>query len=79
MCTICTRSREKQDQILNIIEECEKAGNPDMVYEFVSSSKISYAGSGIAAVASSAANLAEIKRHMNFQTIGHDRSTRSVM
>lgn len=64
---------EKQDQILNIIEECEKAGNPDMVYEFVSSSKISYAGSGIAAVASSAANLAEIKRHMNFQTIGHDK------
>lgn len=64
---------EKQDQILNIIEECEKAGNPDMVYEFVSSSKISYAGGGISAVASSPANLAEIKRHMNFQTIGHDK------
>lgn len=64
---------EKQDQILNIIEECEKAGNPDMVYEFASTSKISYAGGGISAVASSPANLAEIKRHMNFQTIGHDK------
>jgi DNA-binding transcriptional MocR family regulator len=64
---------EKQDQILNILEECEKAGNPDMVYEFASTSKISYAGGGISAVAASPANLAEIKRHMNYQTIGHDK------
>ena len=56
---------DKQDQILNIIEECAKAGNPDMVYEFASTSKISFAGGGISAVASSAANLAEIKKHMN--------------
>ena len=64
---------ENQDQILNIIEECEKAGNPDMVYEFASTSKVSFAGGGISAVASSKANLEEIKRHMNFQTIGHDK------
>ena len=64
---------DKQDQILNIIEECAKAGNPDMVYEFASTSKISFAGGGISAVASSAANLAEIKKHMNYQTIGHDK------
>ena len=30
----------------NILEECEKAGNPDMVFEFVSTSKISFAGAG---------------------------------
>lgn len=64
---------EKQDQILNIIEECEKAGNPDMVYEFASTSKVSFAGGGISAVASSKANLEEIKRHMNYQIISHDK------
>ena len=40
---------DRQDHLLNIIEECEKAGNPDMVYKFSSTSKISFPGSGIAA------------------------------
>ncbi|MCF0121980.1 MAG: aminotransferase [Lachnospiraceae bacterium] len=65
---------EKQDRILNIIEECDKAGSPDMVYEFVSTSKVSFAGGGISAVASSKANLEEIKRHMNYQIISHDKT-----
>lgn len=60
-------------QILNILDECEKAGNPDMVYEFISTSKVSYAGAGISAIISSKANLEDIKRHMNYQTIGHDK------
>lgn len=59
--------------LLDILSECEKAGNPDMVYEFASTSKISFAGSGIAAVASSKANLDEYKKSMTIQTIGYDK------
>lgn len=64
---------EKQTEILNIIEECEKAGNPDMVYEFVSTSKITFPGSGVAALVTSEKNAADIKAQMKFQTIGHDK------
>ncbi|WP_099469997.1 aminotransferase class I/II-fold pyridoxal phosphate-dependent enzyme [Konateibacter massiliensis] len=59
--------------LLEILGECEKAGNPDMVYEFSSTSKISFAGSGISAIASSTANLDFIKKHMIVQTIGYDK------
>jgi len=64
---------DKQDQILEILSECEKAGNPDMVYEFCSTSKITFSGSGIAAMASSPANLADIKKTLTLQTIGYDK------
>lgn len=64
---------EDQDEILEILSECEKAGNPDMAYEFVSTSKISFSGAGISAFASSAANVAEAKKFMTIQTIGHDK------
>ncbi len=62
-----------QDELLEILSACAEAGNPDMVYEFCSTSKVSFAGAGIAAVASSDANIAQIKKHMSFQTIGHDK------
>ncbi len=64
---------EKQDHILEILKECEKSGNPDMVYEFCSTSKVIFAGGGISALASSEANLAEIKKSMTIQTIGYDK------
>ena len=54
---------DRQDHLLNIIEECEKAGNPDMVYEFVSTSKVSYPGAGIAALISSEANIKEAQEY----------------
>ena len=44
---------DKQDYLLEILTECKKAGNPDMVYKFSSTSKISFPGSGIAAIAAS--------------------------
>jgi DNA-binding transcriptional MocR family regulator len=62
-----------QASLLDILSECEKAGNPDMVYEFASTSKISFAGSGISAIASSKANLDYIKKFMTIQTIGYDK------
>ena len=64
---------ELQDYLPEILEECEKAGHPDLVYKFISTSKVSFPGSGIAAVASSKTNLSDIKRHMRVQTIGHDK------
>ena len=62
-----------QDEILNILEECERAGNPDMVYMFASTSKISFPGSGVSAVATSLKNVEDIRKHMNVQIIGHDK------
>jgi len=64
---------ERQDKVLEILSECEKAGNPDMVYEFASTSKISFSGAGVAAIASSKGNLECIRRTMAIQTIGHDK------
>lgn len=64
---------DKKDEIPDIISECEKAGNPDMVFEFASTSKVSFPGSGIAALATSANNIADIKKQLTIQTIGHDK------
>jgi DNA-binding transcriptional MocR family regulator len=64
---------DKQDEILDIISECEKAGNPDMVFEFASTSKVSFPGAGISAIAASADNIADIKKQLTIQTIGHDK------
>ena len=64
---------DEHDKIINIIEECEKAGNPDMVVEFASTSKISFPGSGVAVIAASRANIDFIKSQLTFQTIGYDK------
>ena len=63
----------KQDFVLELLDECRKAGNADMVYKFVSTSKISFPGSGISAIAASHNNLKDIKHQMAIQTIGHDK------
>lgn len=60
-------------ELLDIISECEKAGNPDLVYEFCSTSKITFPGSGISAVATSPANLSDIEGFLKFATIGPDK------
>ncbi|MFQ9510816.1 MAG: aminotransferase [Lachnospiraceae bacterium] len=62
-----------QDYLIEIIAECKRAGNPDMVYKFCSTSKISFPGSGVAAIATSANNLVDIKKQLSIQTIGHDK------
>ncbi len=64
---------DDQDYLLEILDECRKAGNPDMVYKFASTSKISFPGSGIAAIAASHNNLDDIRRQLGIQTIGHDK------
>ena len=64
---------ENQPNILEILEECRKAGNPDIVYKFGSTSKVTFPGSGLAALASSKKNLDFIKSVITIQTIGHDK------
>ena len=62
-----------QDHLIEILAECKRSGNPDMVYKFASTSKISFPGSGIAALATSHNNLEDIKAQLKNQTIGHDK------
>ena len=64
---------DNQDFLVEILEACAKAGNPDLVYKFTSTSKVSFPGSGIAAVAASKANLEDFRSYMQIQTIGHDK------
>ena len=61
------------DKILNILEECKKAGNPDMVLMFTSTSKISFPGGGLACIGASRDNIKFIDSQMTYQTIGYDK------
>lgn len=64
---------DKQDYLIEILAECKRAGNPDLVYKFASTSKITFPGSGIAAMATSPNNMKDILETMKHQTIGHDK------
>ena len=64
---------DKQDYLIEILAECKRAGNPDLVYKFSSTSKITFPGSGIAALATSPNNMEDILAFLRRQTIGHDK------
>lgn len=64
---------DKRVVVLELLNECIKVGNPDIVIKFISTSKVSFPGSGIAALAASRGNLEDARRYMKFQTIGHDK------
>lgn len=63
----------KQDYLIEILAECKRAGHPDLVYKFASTSKITFPGSGIAALATSPNNMEDILDQLKHQTIGHDK------
>ena len=65
---------DNQAQIPDIISLCEENGNPDMVFQFCSTSKVSFPGAGIAGISASQANIEDIKKRLTIQTIGHDKT-----
>ena len=61
------------DTLLNLYEECMKQGTEDFVFFFASTSKISFPGAGVSALAGSPKNIADIKKRISAQTIGPDK------
>ena len=65
--------REKDDELLNIFEACKEFGSEDLVYEFMSTSKVTFSGAGVAVFAASEHNVKHLLRQMSVQTIGYDK------
>ncbi len=61
------------DELLNIFEACREFGSEDMVYEFTSTSKITFSGAGLAVLAASEDNVKFLLRQMSVQTLGYDK------
>ena len=57
----------------DILKECAKYGNEDMVFEFASTSKITFPGAGISVFACSERNMAYMKKLLNAQIISYDK------
>jgi DNA-binding transcriptional MocR family regulator len=64
---------ENRHEVANILDACEKAGNPDRAFIFGSTSKITLAGAGLAFFASSPANVAWYLARAFQRTIGSDK------
>lgn len=64
---------DDHDELLDILTACEEAGNPDRVYMYCSTSKITFPGAGVSAMASSPANIEDMKKQLKAQNIGHDK------
>lgn len=64
---------DDKDEILEILSECAKAGNKDMVYEFTSTSKVTFPGSGVSCLVTSVDNVADVEKRTKVQIISHDK------
>ena len=64
---------EQPVHLLNILEECRKNGNENLVYEFFSTSKITIAGDGMAALITSEENLKALRPQFSVMTVGFDK------
>ena len=70
---------DEPDILKNILTACKHAGNPNRVFIFASTSKITFAGSGVAVMAASEENINFIKKQLAIQTIGPDKINDCVM
>ena len=64
---------DEDDELLNIFDVCREYGTEDMVYEFMSTSKITFSGAGLAVFAASENNVKHLLRQMGVQTLGYDK------
>lgn len=64
---------ERPELLLNIFDELDRAGNPDLVYAFCSTSKMTFPGAGVSAMAASEKNLADLLSEYKHRMIGHDK------
>ncbi|MBR7056077.1 MAG: aminotransferase class I/II-fold pyridoxal phosphate-dependent enzyme [Oscillospiraceae bacterium] len=65
--------RNREEPLRNIFDACRKYGSEDMVYEFMSTSKATFSGAGVAVLAASRNNIAFLTRQMSVQTLGYDK------
>lgn len=65
--------KEETDTLLNIFDVLPEYGNEDMVIEVCSTAKMTFPGAGVSALAASDANIAQIKKRLNCQTISYDK------
>jgi len=65
--------RDVDDHLVNIFDACAKYGSQDMVYEFMSTSKVTFSGAGVAVLAGSKENIQFLLKQMGIQTIGYDK------
>ncbi|MBQ7783219.1 MAG: aminotransferase [Oscillospiraceae bacterium] len=61
------------DSLLNIFDEAKKCGNEDMIFEFASTSKITFPGAGVAVLAASENNIKQISALLGMQNISYDK------
>lgn len=61
------------DELLNIMDECKKNGNEDLPILFCSTSKITFSGAGVAALAASNHNMDILMKRLKYATIGYDK------
>lgn len=70
----CIHTFEGEDiPFPDMIGLCREAGNPDLVYEFASTSKVTFAGAGVSCIAASVENVKYVLSLMTFQTIGPNK------
>ncbi len=61
------------DTLLNIFDAAKEYGSEDMFIEVTSTSKITFPGAGVSALAASESNLDAVRKRMTIQIIGHDK------